>query len=121
MKKMNIYIVDDELFTCKAISRILSAEDYNVIYEVDSVKAFDLISRGFIPDLLITDVKMPEISGLEIVNKFKEFNPGLPVIMMSAHFERDILEKLKNTEKIEFLEKPFGGLDILDCMDKMIL
>jgi len=120
MKKLNIFIVDDEENTCKAISRILSIEKHKVSYEINPKIALSQIQNNKKVDLLITDIQMPEVNGIEIIEELRKLKPNLPIIAISAHFNKDILDSLSDSYRIEFIEKPFGGLELLQHVDKYV-
>ncbi len=116
--------------------RILIAEDedYNYIYlhelfkytgaEVERAKtgeeAIDLYNSGRIFDILLMDIKMPGMSGLEAMKHIKKINPNQIVIMQTAFAMMGDAEKTLNEGADEYLTKPVDGLFLLRTIQKYI-
>jgi DNA-binding NtrC family response regulator len=85
---------------------------YEVISALGSLKALEVLadsSNWPMPlDLLITDLKMPEINGLELIQATRKVNPGLPAVLITAHGDESIQKSLGELELCEYLEKPFN-------------
>src|SRR3989338_8984731 len=79
-----ILIIDDEKNVLSSFKKILDQEGYNIQTSGNAQEGLDLTqSHPF--DLLIMDIRMPGMSGLEAFSKFKEIDPKLPIIIMTAH------------------------------------
>ena len=81
MKK--ILVVDDEVHTRLLYKELFSREDYQVVTASNGLEALRRI-RDENPDLVILDIRMPGIDGLEVLEKSKEFNDSLPFIICTA-------------------------------------
>jgi two-component system, NtrC family, response regulator AtoC len=80
----NILIVDDEKEMCISLARIFRAKGYDAHYEVDAACVLDrLMERDY--GLLLLDIKMPKISGMELLRRIKARRSGLPIIMITGY------------------------------------
>jgi len=117
MQKTNEYkkilIVDDEEDLTWSISRRLSRDNDNIeVLCADSGKsALDILSKNEI-DLLITDLRMPEIDGWELLSKIKKEYPQTLVIVMTAHGSIEVIDALNRWGKAGYIEKPFDMNDL---------
>jgi two-component system NtrC family response regulator len=78
-----ILIVDDEKNYLLVLSTLLGDEGYEVAAAASGARALHMVEEVE-PDLLITDMRMPRMSGLELIKELKERAPDLPVIVMTA-------------------------------------
>ncbi len=104
---MNICIIDDEEAICTALADFVKRLDKNnSIYTLfDSTKAIDLIKDKNI-DLILTDIRMPRTTGLDILNEVKSQNLPTKVVLMSG--QSDIVDSINAIEigALDFLTKP---------------
>ena len=82
--KYKLLIADDERNIRKGLAESLSLDGYDVIEAADGKQAWDLYSKGDI-DLVITDLRMPGISGEDLLRRIQSETPGFPVIMITGH------------------------------------
>jgi len=107
--KQNILVIDDEAAICTSVQERLTMEGYKVWTAPNGRKGLRLYhDHSF--DLVITDVLMPELDGLEVVRTLRRLNTALPIIAMSGGGKRD-LDFL--VEAVEFgatrtISKPFS-------------
>ncbi|MCK5096540.1 MAG: response regulator, partial [Desulfobacteraceae bacterium] len=80
----SIIIVDDEKHYPLILKEVLAEEGYLSYPASSGMEALDILSQERI-DLVLTDVKMPGMDGVELLAKIKEINPDIPVIVMTAH------------------------------------
>ncbi|MFO7890176.1 MAG: response regulator [bacterium] len=108
-----ILIVDDEEDLTWSISRRLSRDNDNIeVLSANSGKgALEILSRNEI-DLLITDLRMPEINGWELLDTIKEKYPNTLVIIMTAHGSIEVIDALNRWGKAGYIEKPFDMNDL---------
>lgn len=104
-KKANILITDDEKSIRNALSEILEFEDYNVLEAENGEQALDVIKNNTV-DLVMLDIKMKGMDGIEVLEKIKEMKPELPVIMISGHGSIKIAVEATKMGAFDFLEKP---------------
>jgi two-component system KDP operon response regulator KdpE len=105
-KKKRILIVDDELSILKYLRANLEAEGYKVFMALNGVQALQTLEAE-IPDLVVLDIMMPEMDGLEVCRRLREWSQ-LPIIMLSARAdERDKVQCL-DLGADDYITKPFG-------------
>ncbi|MDA8172486.1 MAG: sigma-54 dependent transcriptional regulator [Nitrospiraceae bacterium] len=80
----NVLIVDDEPNAVKVLSAMLSSDGYNIFKSYDARKALDII-RDEPMDAIITDLRMPEIDGMQLFEYVKQNHPDIPVIFLTAY------------------------------------
>lgn len=108
-----ILIVDDEESILKSLSGILEDEGYKTISACDGVEALAVAQRET-PDLVMLDIWMPRMEGLETLQRLKELYPALIVIMMSGHGTIETAVKSTKMGAYDFIEKPLS-------LDKVIV
>jgi two-component system response regulator PilR (NtrC family) len=102
----NILIIDDEKSLLDLLSVVLKKEGYRVKTCLAPSRVFDLLEKESF-DLLICDIKLPEMSGMEILKYARENKPEIPVIMITAYGSlKQAVEALK-AGAIDYILKPF--------------
>jgi CheY-like chemotaxis protein len=110
-------VVDDQVTIISLLNRLLRAQGFEVTVLSDPVAAAMELSRN--PDdfdLLITDLTMPRMTGLELARKARELRPGLPVVLMTGNASNLTDESLKLAGVDVVLDKPFRQEDLLGAM-----
>lgn len=104
-KKPRLLIVDDEAIVCRMARRTLEHEGYEVVTFTDSVQALAAIrSEHF--DLIITDLKMKEVDGMQLLSAAKERWPDVPVIMLTAFATMDTAVESLRKRAFDYFSKP---------------
>ncbi|MFH0925117.1 MAG: response regulator [bacterium] len=106
MDKAKILLVDDELDMLDSLCDILTDYGYSVTTSDNGIKAINLLKEDSF-DLLLTDLKMPTIDGLELLKRAKEIAPKLCVIIMTGYgsVQSEVLAKEQGA--YEYITKPF--------------
>ena len=112
LDKSTILIADDTGVMRHACERALKREGYRVIIAEDGEKALKLIRENDI-DVALLDIKMPGISGIDVLREIKKNNPLVEVIMMTAFSTKEIVEEARNLGAFGFLTKPFEDIHAL--------
>ncbi len=107
-----ILVVDDEVSIRRTLAGILVDEGFNVILAEDGNKAIKIASEES-PDLVLLDIWMPEIDGIETLKKLKAERPHLQVIMMSGHGTIETAVQATKLGAYDFIEKPLSLDNIL--------
>ncbi|MBU1317715.1 MAG: response regulator [candidate division Zixibacteria bacterium] len=117
MNKNQVLIVDDNPNMSALLSDMLDVFDFSSEQAVGGVQALEMLSKGEF-SMVITDLRMPEMSGSQLLQTIKEKYPGLPVIVISgynlAEEEDTMLAELAD----EFINKPFRMDDIERVLQK---
>lgn len=112
-------VIDDEEHMCWALERGLRQEGYQVFTAIRGSQGLDII-RKETPSLVILDLKMPEMNGLEVLIKAKDILPKLPIIMITAHGTIDTAIEAMKLGATDYITKPFD-LDELKLVVKQAL
>lgn len=104
---MKIVVADDEPIMLKTISLRLKKDGHEVITTDNGREALDMIALEN-PDLVITDIMMPYASGLEIVGTVKSTNKKLPIIVLSAMGQENVVLEAFQLGADDFISKPFS-------------
>lgn len=114
-----ILIIDDEEHMCWALERAMKQEGYQVLTTTRGRHGLELI-RDEAPSLVILDLKMPEMDGMEVLKQAKQLIPKLPVIMLTAHGSIETAIEAMKIGASDYLAKPFD-LDELKMVIKQNL
>ncbi len=111
-KKYRILAVDDELDALDVLVEVLS-DDYDVMKASSGLQALEILGREKI-DLLITDQRMPEMTGIGLIEKAKELDPDMVRIILTAYTEpRDLIDAINRGEVYRYITKPWDLNDLL--------
>ncbi len=102
-----ILVVDDEAAIRSSLQGILEDESYHVNLAVDGTDALAMLQKE-LPDLVLLDIWMPGIDGLETLSKIKELYPDLAVVMISGHGTIETAVKSTKLGAFDFIEKPLS-------------
>ncbi len=123
--KRRILIVDDEPAMRLALARVLGCVGYRVDQAENGEEALARITGAQAEppfyDLLLTDIRMPKMSGIELIQELRAHRIFLPVIAMSALPEKELLEKLLGNGCSDYVVKPFEVEDLLQCIERVAL
>ncbi|HXB28422.1 MAG TPA: sigma-54 dependent transcriptional regulator [Puia sp.] len=101
----NILIVDDEKAIRKTLSEILSFEGYRIDEAGDGEEGFRKF-RDKEYDVILCDIKMPKMDGIEFLDKAKELNPDIPIIMISGHGTIETAVEAVKKGAYDYISKP---------------
>jgi two-component system, NtrC family, nitrogen regulation response regulator NtrX len=102
-----VLIADDEESILQSLQGILSDEGLEVITATSGLSALEKIDE-VLPDIVLLDIWMPEMDGIEILVKIKASHPNLPVVMMSGHGNIETAVKATKLGAYDFIEKPLS-------------
>ena len=116
----NILISDDAAFMRMMIKDILTKNGYNIAGEAENgAKAVEKYAE-LKPDLVLMDITMPEMDGIEALKKIKASDPGASVIMCSAMGQQAmVIESIQSGAK-DFIVKPFQADRVLESIRKVL-
>ena len=116
----NVLICDDAAFMRMMIKDILSKNGYNIAGEAENgLKAIEKYNE-LKPDLVLMDITMPEMDGIEALKKIKEADPNASIIMCSAMGQQAmVIESIQSGAK-DFIVKPFQPERVLEAVKKVV-
>lgn len=114
-----VYVVDDEEFICESLSEILKDYKYEVVSFTDPTETLRAcIERA--PDLVCTDLKMPQMSGLELLKGIRSKKIECPVVFITGFIDNDLLMEGMESGASGFLEKPFEEHQVIGLVSNAI-
>lgn len=106
-----ILICDDQELMRDSLAALLAREGHEVVAAGDGPQALQRIASGKI-DLLITDLKMPRMTGIELLTESKKLKPDLPVVLMTAFATVQTAVEAMKLGAYDYIQKPFEGDEI---------
>ena len=114
-KKYSILVIDDEIEILDMLSRFLNRNpNFSVQTFSNPVSALSSINNNTKYDLVLLDIMMPQMNGLDVLEKLKEMNSDQKVIMMTAYSTLDKVLKSHKIGATNYIMKPFSSLDSLE-------
>jgi len=114
-----ILIVDDDPHILEVLEARLSHAGYRVVKAGDGQEALDHLAVSRV-DLVISDIRMPGLTGLELQASLERTAPGLPIIFLTAHGTIPDAVKAIQSGAVDYLTKPFDGLELLDKVSRTL-
>ena len=122
---LNVLVVDDDQAQRLTVRSALDGtkkfsveEAFDGINALEKIKAAAEAQKKF--DIIILDVDMPRLNGLETLKQIKEFDPGLIVLMLTAHATVEVAVQAVRDGAYNFLSKPISSADLIILLDKAI-
>ncbi len=109
-----VLIADDEALSRKDLRELLEEQGYDVIAEAKDGEQALAAVKTFEPDVLILDIKMPKVDGLEVA---KQVSHRYPTIMLTAHSSPDFIRTARDAGVMAYLTKPFREKDIAPAIE----
>ena len=110
--KSRVLIVDDEEAICKLISHLLEQEGFVPLVALDGKTALQRL-RTASPDMLIVDLKLPDLDGLEILRQAKALDEDLPVVILTAYAKVHGAVEAMRTAAFDYLAKPYDHHELV--------
>ena len=114
-----LLIADDEVDYCSILSHLMEREGFETRIVHDGASALRSI-RTETPDLLLLDIKMPDMDGMEVLKRLKEEHRKLPVVIISAFADISGAVKAVRLGADDYLAKPFDHIELLDIVKRLI-
>ena len=112
MSQETLLIVDDDTNILEVLETRLSAAGFATIKASSAEKAIKLLHSTEV-DMVVSDVKMPQMSGIELFAEIQTFSPGLPVIFLTAHGSIQEAVSVVQSGAVDYLTKPFDGKQLV--------
>jgi two-component system, cell cycle sensor histidine kinase and response regulator CckA len=121
MNRQTVLVSEDENEIRELISMLFNVEGYTVLQASDGQTALDLVREH--KDsilLLVTDLGLPKLGGLELIKEARRIIPSLKVIAASGFGHANVRAELRNVGVEEFFPKPFLPLDLLETAKRLL-
>jgi DNA-binding NtrC family response regulator len=112
----SVFIIDDEAAFCRSICEALKSKGYKCDYSTDPKAGVEL-TAGF--GLVLLDIRMPGLNGIEALRLIKKKNPAVNVVILTGHPTSDTINEAMVYGACDYLVKPFG-VDQITAMIKKI-
>ena len=118
-ERQSILLVDDDPEFCKAMKKTLEKSGYLVTLATDGWEALAAIT-GNVFDLVLSDLRMPNLNGIELMQEIKRKKINVPVVFITGYGEVESYMDLMNMGAFEYINKPVGKKEILRVIEKVL-
>ncbi len=118
LKTLKILIVEDEKRLAQLLKEAINDSFYKVIIAKDGTEGLKKY-KTFKPDIIITDIMMPKLDGLDMTIKIKEIDSNIPIIVLSAHSDKEKLLKAIDVGINKYFIKPFDPDEVIEHIKKL--
>jgi DNA-binding NtrC family response regulator len=116
-----ILVVDDKRVQLKTLRRGLRTRGYQVVEAISGKEALDHLVKNSNIDIVLTDYAMPEMNGIELLQKIRENDKTVPVIIMTAYGDKDLVIEAMHHCCNGFIDKPFDMDELLEEINNIPL
>lgn len=116
MERTRIIIADDESIVRMDLKEMLTNLNYLVVGEVGDGKSAVNLARELKPDVVLMDIKMPDMDGIEAAQILTEEQIA-PVVLLTAFSQKELVDRAKEAGVVGYLVKPFREADLLPAID----
>jgi signal transduction histidine kinase/ActR/RegA family two-component response regulator len=112
-----ILLVEDEPSVRAIVTKMLTAHGYAVTVAADPVDALELLAqKTFVPDLIVSDLLMPKLSGVALAEQVESLRPGIPFVFISGYSGHKILEDSRHLDEAQLVQKPFTAGELTQAV-----
>ena len=111
-----LLVVDDEIALCDLLCHFFIKQGYRVLMATSGQEALAIVTKEQ-PDLMLLDVKMPRMSGIEVLKQLRARGDEVKVVMVSASRDDVTIDEAKQLGAIDYVTKPFR----LDYLEQVVL
>lgn len=112
MERKRILVADDDDDIRQLLAKSLRRDHYEVIEARDGLDLLNMVERTVSPSVIVTDIRMPGLTGLAVLTVLREVGARIPIILMTAHGDDDIRLEAERLGATAFFEKPFDIDDL---------
>lgn len=119
--RSTVLVVDDEESIRNYLAEVLLFEGYECICFSESLAALAYLTRGAkLPDLMLADISMPDLGGIELLRSAKSMHPGMPVILVSGLYELALALEAIDAGADDYLKKPVRPSEVATLVGKYL-
>ncbi|GAB7387869.1 sporulation initiation phosphotransferase Spo0F [Bacillaceae bacterium] len=119
MKPKKVLVVDDQYGIRVLLHEVFGKEGYETYQAANGKQALEIVQKEN-PDLVILDMKIPGMDGLEILKKIKKVNADIKVIMMTAYGELDMIKEATELGALTHFTKPFDIDELREVVNRQL-
>jgi len=120
LSNFTVLYAEDEIGVRQNVSEMLSLFFKHVYLAKDGIEAYELFLEKR-PDLIITDIKMPLMDGIELAKKIRQKEPKAQILIISAHTEVDYMLDAIELSLVRYIVKPITETKLMDALDKFLV
>ncbi len=118
-EKKSILVVEDDEVALDLLAEILRRNNFTVWTASSVVSALDLIKKNPV-DLVLSDIRMPEKGGMDLLKYIREDNSRIPVVLLSAFGDEHLWVEALSAGAVDLIPKPFKKQEIIDVINKTL-
>ena len=115
-----VLVVDDDPYVLEYVTALLSEYNYSVLSFGNAKEAIGRITQNGNIDAVLTDIKMPVMTGIELLEHIHAMNPELPVLLMTAYAELDTAVSAIKQGAFDFIIKPYRSEQLIHSIEKAV-
>ena len=116
-EKTKVLIVDDDVNFCNTLSKVLAKKGYEITTSNSGTSALEIVKNNPV-DMVLMDIKMPVMNGVETYKKLKVLKPGIRVILMTAFSVEDLIKDAIKEGVYSVIHKPFDINTVMNMIEK---
>jgi two-component system chemotaxis response regulator CheY len=118
MMKKTVLVVDDSCAVRQQVSMVLRAAGFGMAEAVDGQEGLAMVNSNRMIDLVICDVNMPNMNGIEMVEKIKDRpeNKSLPILMLTTEGQMAMIKRAKQAGAVGWIVKPFKPTQLVETV-----
>ncbi len=120
VKNAKVLVVDDLLFTRKMLKDLLESAGYAYVLEAEDGDTAVEAYRASMPDIVLMDVVMPRVDGIDALKQIKEINPDAKVIMISAVGQESVIKEAMQLGAKGYIVKPFQPKEVCETIERAL-
>jgi two-component system, chemotaxis family, chemotaxis protein CheY len=119
--KLKIIVVDDSDFARTHITKMLKTSGFNIVGEANSAESALMVIRDKKPHVVITDIVMPEVSGIELTETINQNFENIYVIVISSLSQEHVVLEAIGAGAADFISKPVNELQLKESLEKIMM
>ena len=116
-----LLVADDSETVLLMLQRRLEMEGYEVVTATDGIEALERLREAGTnePDVILLDAMMPNKSGTEVLEELRGGGSKIPVVMISAHLDTHLPDRMRSLGATDIIPKPFEWEDLIDKIEEL--
>ncbi|MGI6551209.1 MAG: response regulator [Syntrophomonadales bacterium] len=114
-----VLVVDDQKGVRRLLEELFKKEGYEVNVAVDGKDSVEKV-KAYPPDIVLMDMKMPNMNGLEASQEIIKYDQTIPIIMMTAYGEMEVVQKALEVGVKKYITKPFDIIDLRNMVKEVL-
>jgi len=120
LSKFNLLVIDDSYVNRQLMKSILDDQFKEVVEAGDGIEALEILESGHIPDIIILDLMMPVMDGVETLKRIRELGYTLPIVVITADIEGSNRTKCIELGVSGFINKPIHGTQVVKIIMEVL-